>query len=147
MGSSQTRARTCVPCIGRQILNLCTTREAPELYSFKKMISYLYLQPISSTLFFIHHQIYSLFQVRLLLFPALGVFIPTPTLLDVLRVSRGNLSFLLLLFQIFLRTLYSGVRPHDSLTYGTFTLRSLCSFHVEIYTLVICNCLLLSFLT
>ena len=29
VGSSQTRARTCVPCIGRQILNHCATREAP----------------------------------------------------------------------------------------------------------------------
>ena len=28
VGSSQTRARTHVPCIGRQILNHCTTREA-----------------------------------------------------------------------------------------------------------------------
>ena len=27
MGSSQTRARTCVPCISRQILNHCATRE------------------------------------------------------------------------------------------------------------------------
>ena len=26
VGSSQTRARTCVPCIGRQILNHCATR-------------------------------------------------------------------------------------------------------------------------
>ena len=31
MGSSQTRARTCVPYIGRRILNHCTTREAPRL--------------------------------------------------------------------------------------------------------------------
>ena len=31
VGSSQTRARTCVPCIGRQILNHCATREAPRL--------------------------------------------------------------------------------------------------------------------
>ena len=31
VGSSQTRARTRVPCIGRQILNHCTTREALEL--------------------------------------------------------------------------------------------------------------------
>ena len=30
MGSSRTRARTCVPCIGRRILNHCTTREAPH---------------------------------------------------------------------------------------------------------------------
>ena len=29
-GSSQTRARTRVPCIGRQILNHCATREAPN---------------------------------------------------------------------------------------------------------------------
>ena len=28
MRSSQTRARTRVPCIGRQILNHCATREA-----------------------------------------------------------------------------------------------------------------------
>ena len=31
VGSSQTRARTCVPCIGRQILNHCATREARYL--------------------------------------------------------------------------------------------------------------------
>ena len=29
-GSSQTRARTRVPCIGRQTLNHCATREAPD---------------------------------------------------------------------------------------------------------------------
>ena len=28
MGSSQIRARTCVPCLGKQILNHCATREA-----------------------------------------------------------------------------------------------------------------------
>ena len=32
-GSSQTRARTRVPCTGRQTLNHCATREAP-LYPF-----------------------------------------------------------------------------------------------------------------
>ena len=31
VGSSCTRARTCVPCIGRRILNHCTTREALSL--------------------------------------------------------------------------------------------------------------------
>ena len=30
VGSSQTRARTRVPCISRQILNHCATREAPQ---------------------------------------------------------------------------------------------------------------------
>ena len=31
VGSSQTRARTCVPCIGRRILNHYATREAPRV--------------------------------------------------------------------------------------------------------------------
>ena len=37
VGSSQTRARTRVPCIGRQILNHCATREAQET-KFKILI-------------------------------------------------------------------------------------------------------------
>ena len=41
VGSSQTRARTRVPCIGRQTLNHCATREA--------QIS-LFLKPYSATL-------------------------------------------------------------------------------------------------
>ena len=32
VGSSQTRARIRVPCIGRQILNCCATREAPSVF-------------------------------------------------------------------------------------------------------------------
>ena len=36
VGSSQTRARTCVPCIGRQILNHCATREAPRFHFYKE---------------------------------------------------------------------------------------------------------------
>ena len=36
VGSSQTRARTRVPCIGRQIPNHCATREAQPLMSFKQ---------------------------------------------------------------------------------------------------------------
>ncbi|KAJ8781586.1 hypothetical protein J1605_010844 [Eschrichtius robustus] len=35
VGSSRTRARTCVPCIGRQILNHCATREVPQLRFLK----------------------------------------------------------------------------------------------------------------
>ena len=35
MGSSQTRARTHVPCIGRQFLNHCATREAPVHLFFR----------------------------------------------------------------------------------------------------------------
>ena len=34
VGSSQTRARTRVPCIGRQILNHCATRETPTISIF-----------------------------------------------------------------------------------------------------------------
>ena len=36
VGSSRTRARTRVPCIGRRILNHCATREAPKSI-FKKL--------------------------------------------------------------------------------------------------------------
>ena len=32
VGSSWTRARTCVPCVGRQTLNHCATREVQLLY-------------------------------------------------------------------------------------------------------------------
>ena len=35
VGSSQTRARTRVPCIGRQTLNHCATREAPTYILFQ----------------------------------------------------------------------------------------------------------------
>ena len=34
VGSSQTRARTRVPCIGRQILNHCATREAQRIHFY-----------------------------------------------------------------------------------------------------------------
>ena len=37
VGSSGTRAQTCVPCIGRQVLNHCTTREVPNT-------KYIYVQ-------------------------------------------------------------------------------------------------------
>ena len=37
VGSSWTRARTPIPCIGRGILNHCTTREAPQVL-FKMLI-------------------------------------------------------------------------------------------------------------
>ena len=36
VGPSQTRARTRVSCIGRQILNHCATREAPGLRHFSE---------------------------------------------------------------------------------------------------------------
>ena len=34
VGSSRTRARTCVPCIGRRILNHCATGEALRVHSW-----------------------------------------------------------------------------------------------------------------
>ena len=49
VGSSQTRARTRVPCISRQILNHCTTREALVLDFclledfFKKFLKFICL--------------------------------------------------------------------------------------------------------
>ena len=36
VGSSRTRAWSRVPCIGRQILNHCATREAPVIWTFKQ---------------------------------------------------------------------------------------------------------------
>ena len=38
VGSSQTRARTRVPCTGRQTLNYCTTREAPCCFFYQNWI-------------------------------------------------------------------------------------------------------------
>ena len=42
MGSSQTRARTRVPCIVRQILNHCATREAPKLLLINSYINIIF---------------------------------------------------------------------------------------------------------
>ena len=39
VGSSQTRARTRVPCISRQILNHCATREALLIHSFTSYVN------------------------------------------------------------------------------------------------------------
>ena len=51
MGSSQTRARTHVPCIGRQILNHCTTREAPP-FIFDRTVCGHCFSPLILKLFF-----------------------------------------------------------------------------------------------
>ena len=45
VGSSQTRARTRVPCIGRQTPNRCATREAPRLsLIFKGMYIFKFIR-------------------------------------------------------------------------------------------------------
>ena len=36
VGSSRTRAATCVPCLGRRILNHCTTRKVPSTCFYKQ---------------------------------------------------------------------------------------------------------------
>ena len=41
VGSSQARARTRVPCIGRRILNHCATREALHIF-YIKIVNILY---------------------------------------------------------------------------------------------------------
>ena len=48
VGSSQTRARTRVPCISRQILNHCATREAP-IISLSKFSTPFSLSSLSGT--------------------------------------------------------------------------------------------------
>ena len=40
VGSSQTRAQTCVPCTGRWILNHCITREVPALFFMQKVVCF-----------------------------------------------------------------------------------------------------------
>ena len=42
VGSSQTRARTCVPCTGRRILNHCATREVPSFLFMANLPLYGY---------------------------------------------------------------------------------------------------------
>ena len=50
VGSSQTRARTRVPCISRQILNHCATREAPWIiFTIITLNSFSGRLPISSS--------------------------------------------------------------------------------------------------
>ena len=44
VGSSQSRARTRVPCIGRQILNHCATKEAQEFSPLRNKIFVLFLK-------------------------------------------------------------------------------------------------------
>ena len=50
VGSSQTRARTRVPCIGRQILNHCATREAPSFF-WLVLARYIFLHPFIFNLY------------------------------------------------------------------------------------------------
>ena len=51
VGSSQTRARTRVPCISRQILNHCTTRETHQIF-FEVCFGIVVLANIPDFLFF-----------------------------------------------------------------------------------------------
>ena len=65
VGSSQTRARTCVPCISRQILNHCATREAQNWNLYSSLQSLLLPKSLPS------HQmasppVYSAAQVKIL---------------------------------------------------------------------------------
>ena len=76
VGSSQTRARTRVPCIGRQILNHCATREALESF-----LVFCILLGICSFLlgylFFWHTGAYSSFySISFLFFRGLVVIFP-----------------------------------------------------------------------
>ena len=63
-GTSQTRARTRVPCIDRQILNHCATREAPSIISltlfFKHLIVILVFINIYLKIFLVFWSIFYL---------------------------------------------------------------------------------------
>ena len=54
VGSSQTRARTRVPCIGRQTLNHCATREALKFFTNKFLEKLGYTVTISTSLWHTH---------------------------------------------------------------------------------------------
>ena len=54
VGSSQTRDRAHVPCIGRQILNHCTTREVPLFIFCTSHYSSYFRQSNSTQLIFTH---------------------------------------------------------------------------------------------
>ena len=60
VGSSQTRARTRVPCIGRQILNHCATREA--LFTLYSILIYLCVYMCVCIYMYICVYIYILFH-------------------------------------------------------------------------------------
>ena len=51
VGSSRTRARTHVPCIGRQTLKHCATREAPQLPFFNLKCFYVTSSVLQETIF------------------------------------------------------------------------------------------------
>ena len=67
--SSLTGDRTCVPCIGRQILSHWTTREVPLLNSFFQNI-YLFIYFWLCSVFVAAHRLYSSCGERGLLFIA-----------------------------------------------------------------------------
>ena len=56
VGSSWTRARTRVPCIGRQILNHCATREVPYMCFYA--LSFMYIDFFKKFILFIYLFIY-----------------------------------------------------------------------------------------
>ena len=61
VGSSQTRARTRVPCIGRQTLNHCGTREALDCFFKVKLIfSLIFIKPSTTS-----SRIWTLFNLPL----------------------------------------------------------------------------------
>ena len=66
VGSSCTRARTRVPCMGRRILNHCTTREARSLY-FKLTVCSPPQHNVNSPIAFtaiLHRRVYSLLRIK-----------------------------------------------------------------------------------
>ena len=61
VGSSQTRARTRVPCIGRQILNHCATREVPKIKNifdyFRPLYEFLSRYPLLTHSFVLSQEV------------------------------------------------------------------------------------------
>ena len=55
VGSSWTRARTSVPCIGRRLLNHCTTREAPQHVFLNKVLLAHYTHSLTYCVWLVLH--------------------------------------------------------------------------------------------
>ena len=71
VGSSQTRAQTRVPCIGRQIPNHCATREAYLVFCLNKLLKFLICLCLcfnsSLTLNSIDQKIHNFVRVKIIL--------------------------------------------------------------------------------
>ena len=93
VGSSQTRARTRVPCIGRWILNHCATREAPNGPGFANLQLWSTAHPSLSSLWVLPSPAHKVS-------PSLSSILPSPPPLPVPPALESGVDPSLKLFCI-----------------------------------------------